>query len=112
MRKTINGKLHYFEKWGKVGNGEITRIQPDGCYQAALDLYEQQREPDGVIRPQPGSDYVRPVQPRRTGMSSYADRLGQRTTHGALQFGQAAMVLGHRLVVHVALSVELPFGVQ
>ena len=43
-QKKINGKLHYFGKWGKVVNGRITRLQPDGCWQAALELYEQQRE--------------------------------------------------------------------
>jgi len=43
-QKKINGKIHYFGRWGKVVNGSMTRIQEDGCWQAALELYEQQRE--------------------------------------------------------------------
>ena len=43
-QKKINGKIHYFGKWGRVVNGKLTRIQPDGCWQAALEVYERQYE--------------------------------------------------------------------
>jgi hypothetical protein len=40
----INGKIHYFGKWGQVVNGSVTRIQEDGCWQEALARYKQQRD--------------------------------------------------------------------
>jgi len=43
-QKKINGKIHYFTRWGKVVNGSLQRLQEDGCWQAALELYEQQRD--------------------------------------------------------------------
>ncbi len=43
-QKKINGKIHYFGKWGRVVNGKLTRIQPDGCWQAALEEYKRQYE--------------------------------------------------------------------
>jgi integrase len=43
-QKKIKGKIHYFGRWGKVVDGSMTRIQDDGCWQAASELYEQQRE--------------------------------------------------------------------
>ena len=43
-QKKIKGKLHYFGKWGRVVNGKLVRIQPDGCWQAALEEYERKRE--------------------------------------------------------------------
>ena len=43
-QKKINGTIHYFGRWGRVVNGKLTRIQPDGCWQAALEEYQQKRE--------------------------------------------------------------------
>jgi len=43
-QKKINGKLHYFGRWGRVVNRKMTRIQEDGCCQVAWELYEQQRD--------------------------------------------------------------------
>ena len=43
-QKKIKGKIVYFGRWGRVVNGSMTRIQEDGCWQAASELYEQQRE--------------------------------------------------------------------
>jgi integrase len=42
--KKINGRIHYFGKWGKVVDGVLTRIQEDGCWQEALKEYEAQKE--------------------------------------------------------------------
>ena len=58
-QKRIRAKLHYFGKWGHVRNGKLERLQEDGCWQQALELYEKQRdalfagrtpriEPDGL----------------------------------------------------------------
>ena len=41
--KKIKGKIIYFGHWGRVVNGSITRIEGDG-WQAALQLFEQQRD--------------------------------------------------------------------
>ena len=38
--------------------------------------------------------------------------LPNRLSHRALQFGQAAVVVGNRLIVHFTLRIELAFGVQ
>jgi integrase len=43
-QKKINGKVHYFTRWGRVVNGRIQRTQEDGGWQAALELYEKQRD--------------------------------------------------------------------
>jgi integrase len=43
-QKKINGTIHYFGKWGHVVNGKLVRIEPEGCWQAALAEYEQKRE--------------------------------------------------------------------
>lgn len=43
-QKKINGTLYYFGRWGRVVNGKMTRIQDDGCWQAALEEYEQKRD--------------------------------------------------------------------
>jgi integrase len=43
-QKKIKGKLYYFGRWGRVVSGSMTRIQPDGCWEAALELYQQQRD--------------------------------------------------------------------
>lgn len=42
-QKKINGRIHYFGKWGRVVNGKLTRIEGDG-WQAALERYEQERD--------------------------------------------------------------------
>ncbi len=42
-QKKILGKLHYFGRWGRIRNGKMERLPGDG-WQAALELYEQQRE--------------------------------------------------------------------
>src|SRR5262245_28500684 len=41
-QKRINGKLHYFGRWGTMKDGIMTRIQPDGCWHEALTLYKAQ----------------------------------------------------------------------
>ncbi len=41
--KTINGKLHYFGRWGRVVKGQMVRLPDDG-WQAALDRYTEQRD--------------------------------------------------------------------
>ena len=43
-QKKINGKIHYFGKWGRVVDGVLTRIQEDGCWQDALKEYEAQKD--------------------------------------------------------------------
>jgi integrase len=43
-QKKINGKIHYFGKWGRVVDGVLTRIQEDGCWQDALKDYEAQKD--------------------------------------------------------------------
>ena len=43
-QKKIKGKICYFGRWGRVVNGSMTRIQDDGCWQAALEEYELKRE--------------------------------------------------------------------
>lgn len=40
--KSIRGKLHYFGPWARMCKGKLVRLPDDG-WQAALDLYEQQR---------------------------------------------------------------------
>src|SRR2546423_3306958 len=42
--KKINGRIHYFGKWGRVVDGVLTRIQEDGCWADALKLYQAQAE--------------------------------------------------------------------
>lgn len=41
--KRINGKLHYFGKWGRVVNGKLTRVDGDG-WKDALEIYQAQRD--------------------------------------------------------------------
>ncbi len=41
--KSINGKIHYFGRWGKRVQGKLVRIEGDGV-QEALDLYNEQRD--------------------------------------------------------------------
>ena len=43
-QKKIKGRIYYFGKWGRVVNGKLTRIRPDGCWQEALEKYERERE--------------------------------------------------------------------
>jgi integrase len=43
-QKKINGTIHYFGRWGRVVNGKLTRLDPEGCWQVVSELYEQQRE--------------------------------------------------------------------
>src|SRR5262245_311200 len=42
--KRINGNLHYFGRWGRVVNGVVNPVSPDGDWQTALKLYEADRE--------------------------------------------------------------------
>jgi integrase len=43
-QKKINGKIHYFGRWGKEVDAKMTRIEPEGCWQSALEEYEQKRD--------------------------------------------------------------------
>lgn len=42
--KKINGRIHYFGKWGHVVGGKLTRIQEDGCWADALKHYQAEAE--------------------------------------------------------------------
>jgi integrase len=42
--KKIGGRLHYFGRWGKIVKGQMTLVAEDGAWQAALALYQAQRE--------------------------------------------------------------------
>jgi integrase len=41
--KKINGKIHYFGKWGRVANGKLVRVESDG-WKEALELFQIQRD--------------------------------------------------------------------
>jgi integrase len=41
-QKRIGGRLFYFGRWGRIVNGQLVRIQPDGCWQEALAIYKAQ----------------------------------------------------------------------
>jgi len=43
-QKKIKGRLYYFGRWGRVVDGSMTRIRPDGCWQEALAEYEEKRD--------------------------------------------------------------------
>src|SRR5260370_18333137 len=53
-QKKINGRIHYFGKWGRVVDGVLTRIQEDGCWQDALKEYEPQKDDLHAGRRPPG----------------------------------------------------------
>lgn len=42
-QKKINGKIFYFGRWGKIINGRMVRLPDDG-WQAALALFQAQRD--------------------------------------------------------------------
>lgn len=42
--KKINGRIHYFGKWGHVVDGVLTRIREDGCWADALKEYQEQAD--------------------------------------------------------------------
>src|SRR5262245_52900280 len=41
--KKINGRIHYFGKWGRVVGGKLERVEGDG-WKEALELYQAQKD--------------------------------------------------------------------
>ncbi|MFH1918755.1 MAG: hypothetical protein ABIP48_02555, partial [Planctomycetota bacterium] len=42
-QKKINGRIHYFGRWGRIRNGKMERLPDDG-WKEALDLYKAQAD--------------------------------------------------------------------
>jgi len=42
-QKRINGKLHYFGRWGRIWKGKMERVEGDG-WEDALELHQAQRD--------------------------------------------------------------------
>ncbi len=42
--KKIRSRTVYFGRWGRIKDGQMSLVAPDGAWQAALALYQQQRE--------------------------------------------------------------------
>jgi len=43
-QKKIKGTICYFGRWGQMRDGKLERIQEDGCWEAALKLFNEQKD--------------------------------------------------------------------